>query len=169
MQFFYIFFRYLFSLVIALNMNILYIIFSPLTLYPVIFITSFFYESSIIGNTIIIGDISISLADACIAGSAYLLLLILNLSVRMDCRKRVYSILFSMLAFLILNIARIILFTFLLLNSFAYFDITHKIFWYFVSSILVVLVWFLTIRIFKIKEIPFYTDLRLVYKETRRR
>ena len=48
--------------------------------------------------------------------------------------------------------------------GFSFFDITHKVFWYFISTIFVVGIWFIEIKIFKIKEIPFYSDLNLLYK-----
>ena len=158
----FIFIRYLILVLIALpNLFLFYFIFTPLTVYPVNSILSLFYNSQLMGNQIIIGPTAVEIVDACIAGSAYYLLLLLNLSVHMNLKKRISSVAFSFIIFLAINILRISIFTILLVNSFKYFDITHKIFWYVLSGAIVFLVWFLTIKTFKIKEIPFYTDIKL--------
>ena len=157
----FIFIRYLILILITLpNLFLLYFIFTPLTIYPVNSILSLFYNSQLTGNQISINNTSIELIDACTAGSAYYLLLLLNLSIPMSLKKRIYSIAFSFFIFLAVNILRISVFTILLVNSFKYFDITHKIFWYFLSGIIVFLVWLITIKTFKIKEIPFYADIK---------
>ena len=46
------------------------------------------------------------------------------------------------------------------------FDITHKIFWYSLSILFVVGIWFLEVKLFKIKSIPFYSDIISVYKKS---
>ena len=50
------------------------------------------------------------------------------------------------------------------LNS-PYFDFTHLLFWYLLSTIFVVAIWFLIVKIYKIKEIPIYSDVMLIYSE----
>ena len=166
----FIFLRYIFLLLIALpRLDLFYLVFTPLTIYPVYFLLSLFYTPFLAGNLISINSVSISLVNACIAGSAYYLLLILNLSVPMHWKKRIYSLAFSMLSFLILNIIRIVMFSILLINSFQYFDITHKIFWYLLSGVFIFLIWIATIKLFKIKDIPFYTDLKGIYQLTKSR
>jgi hypothetical protein len=44
------------------------------------------------------------------------------------------------------------------------FDISHKLSWYIGSIILVVGIWFLEVKKFNIKEIPFYSDLKAMLK-----
>lgn len=161
---FFISLRYLFLILLAVfGFNFLYVIFLPLTLYPTSFLLSLFYDISISDNIIGINSFSIRLIEACIAGSAYFLLILLNFSIPIQTKKRIYSLIFSISSFLILNILRIFIFSILLVNSFKYFDLTHKIFWYAVSALLVFFIWFFTTKIFKIKNIPFYTDLKLIY------
>ena len=46
------------------------------------------------------------------------------------------------------------------------FDITHKLFWYFGSIIFVVGIWFIEVKYFKLKEIPFYSDIKLLYENS---
>ena len=160
-----IFLRYLSILVIALfAFSYFYKIFLPLTIYPANFLLNLCYNSQIQSSSIIVNNIQIVLIEACIAGSAYFLLLLLNLSVPMKPKTRFLSIIFSLALFLALNIARIFIFSILYINNFKYFEITHLLFWYLVSGVFVFLVWLVTIRTFKIKEIPFYTDLHFVYK-----
>lgn len=47
-----------------------------------------------------------------------------------------------------------------------FFDFTHKIFWFLGSTLFVVIIWFLEVKIFKIKDIPIYTDLKFLYKDS---
>jgi exosortase/archaeosortase family protein len=114
------------------------------------------------GNILIIADVGIELVNACVAGSAYYLLLILNLATPMKLKKRAYSIMFSFLCLLVLNILRIFVFSVLFLNDFSFFDTAHKLFWYGLSTVFVVAIWFLTVKLFRIKEIPVYSDVRKI-------
>jgi exosortase/archaeosortase family protein len=82
-------------------------------------------------------------------------------------KKRIYSILFSVLILLVLNILRIFSLSVLYHTSNPFFDLTHKLFWYSLSTIMVILIWFLTVWIFSIKNIPVYTDLRKIIKQIR--
>jgi exosortase/archaeosortase family protein len=166
---YYTFLRYLIILALGIFMSVFYILFLPLTIYPSTFLLSLFYKAIVSGSTIFIGNATIVLVEACIAGSAYYLLLLLNLSVPMKLKKRIYSLLFSFALFLVINILRIFIFSVLFLASFQYFDLTHKIVWYALSGVIVFLVWIITIKTFKVKEIPFYTDLKSLYKKTKKK
>lgn len=157
--------RYLIILLIGLGLPLLYIILTPLTIYPSSFLLRLFYPIIVQGNEIIIGDAIITLISACLAASAFYLLILLNISIPMNTRNRIYSLSFSLLLFLGINILRIAIFSILFINSFQYFDFTHKLFWYFLSGVLVFLVWIATIKLFKIKGIPFYTDIRFLYQK----
>ena len=157
--------RYLILLLFAIgNLYIIYAIFRPLTLYPVYAILNTFYNITLSGITLLIEDKAIGITSACVAGSAYYLLLILNLGVSMGLRKRIYSLLYSFVVLLLFNILRIIILSVLIINNNSYFDITHKFLWFGLSTIFVVAIWFTEVRIFKIKQIPFYTDLKNIKK-----
>ena len=156
---FNIFFRYFILLILGLgNLFIFYVIFTPLTIYPVKFILSLFYSLELSGNSLIVNGYTIQLIEACIAGAAYYLLTILNLATSMPLKKRLYSLSFSFTIFLFLNISRIVILSMLFVNNSAYFDFSHKFFWYGLSTIFVVAIWFLTVYKFKIENIPFYSD-----------
>jgi exosortase/archaeosortase family protein len=160
-----IFYRYVLLLAIVLISsfsNIFYEFFLRLTIYPVSWLLDFFYSSSVFKSIIFVNSYSIELIPACIAVSAYLLLLILNITLSMPIKKRIYSIIFSFFLLLALNILRIFIFSLLLINNYKYFNQLHEFFWYFLSIILVIGIWFLTAYVFKIKNIPIYTDIKSI-------
>ena len=159
--------RYLLLLVLALpNLALFYFILTPLTVYPVFVILSLFFKSNLLeGNVIFFQGNYIELIPACIAGAAYYFLAILNLTTSMKIDKRIKSLSFLFTSFLVINIVRILLFSLLLLSGYQYFDITHKLAWYFGSTALVVFVWFTNVLLFKIKEIPVYTDIKNLLRD----
>ncbi len=167
----FIFTKYLILSLIALFLlDYFYKALLPLTIYPVVLLLNTAYHSTAQGMTILIDNLpKIELVEACIASSAYFLLILLNLSITMKARTRALSIIFSIVLFLAVNILRIFIFSLLYLNNFKYFDITHLFFWYIVSGVLIFLVWLVTIKTFKIRGIPFYTDLKLVYSQIKRK
>lgn len=160
--------RYIILILLALpNLWIFYFIFTPLTVYPMYFLLNLFYDVSLMaGNILLINkEIPIEFIKACIAGSAYYLLLILNLATpEIKLKKRINMLLFAFGIFLFFNLLRIFILAFLAISGSSFFDVTHKIFWYSLSTIFVVAIWFAEVKLFKIKKIPFYSDLRFLYK-----
>jgi exosortase/archaeosortase family protein len=174
----FIFLRYLILLaliivlILPINSPTIYLILTPLTIYPVVFLLkifvnlTFFYQG--LSPMILLGGKTlIEIVPACVAGAAYILLLALNLSVSMKPKKRILSLVISFLILLIFNIIRIFIFSLLYYNSVPGIDFTHIIFWYGVSTIFIVLIWFIIVKIFKIREIPIYSDMKLIIKEIR--
>lgn len=163
--------RYALLILIALpNLWIFYFIFTPLTSYPVYYLLNIFYDASLLNSTLILinSKVPIELIPACIAGAAYYLLLILNLSTPgIELKQRLNLIAISFISFLILNILRIVFLTMIYFVSFNAFIITHQIFWYSMSTLFVVVIWFAMVRLFKINEIPFYSDVKFLYKKIR--
>ena len=81
--------RFIFILVLILLLDYIYIIFTPLTVTPVAILLKIIYPGILVSSNLIINnDKAILLIPACIAGSAYLLIFILNLSVKMKPVKR---------------------------------------------------------------------------------
>lgn len=181
--------RYFLLLILGLgNLFIFYLIFTPLTVYPVFWLIGLSNEATLLqgtytnvcelsggtfleglacmNTTIFFKDYFASIIPACIAGSAYYLLLILNLSTPMSLKKRIKSLSFILVLFLILNVLRI--FTFALIfasKHYEIFNIAHTASWYFGSTILVLLIWFSNVLIFKIREIPIYTDIKSILNQ----
>lgn len=166
--------RYLILLVLVILLllpfsnPIIYTILTPLTIYPAIFLLKFFVNVSLMSPFLILGGKTlIEIVPACIAGAAYMLLLILNLSVPMKIKNRIQTLLLSIIILLVFNILRIFGFSLLYHNLVPGIDLTHKIFWYGISTIFIIGIWFLMVKIYKIKEIPFYTDIKYMLKEIR--
>ena len=110
--------RYIIILILSFNsLALFYLIFTPLTIYPVYLLFSLVFESiSFVSmestkSILINRDFLIELIPACIAGSAYFLLLMLNISTpNINLKKRIYAIAFSFGIFLLINILRIFIF-----------------------------------------------------------
>jgi exosortase/archaeosortase family protein len=160
--------RYTLLLILAIpNLFLFYWIFSPLTIYPSYFLFNLFFDASLLGEIILIRNISFSIVGACIAGSAYYLLLILNLSIpNIPLKKRIKQVILSFSLFLLINILRIFLLGIIYLQGKGFFDITHKIFWYGLSTLFVVGIWIFEVKFFKTKEIPIYSDFLFIYKKS---
>lgn len=183
--------RYGLLLVLGLgNLFIFYLIFTPLTIYPVLDLISQFYDAVLLrsnptqtcdlasnlfpslkniacmNTTIFFKGYFASIIPACIAGAAYYLLLILNLSTPMSKKQRAKSIFFLMSSFLFLNILRIFSFALLYVNKgFELFNIAHVATWYFGSTILVIFIWFINVFLLNIKSIPIYSDFKFIMNQ----
>ena len=164
-------FRYIAILLLSLgNLFIFYKIFTPLTTYPTYLLLKLIYSEVYYSGIIIhVNQYSIFLIKSCIAGSAYFLLSALILFTPMKLLKRLYMVIFVFSFFLIINIIRIIFLVILLLNESNYFDISHKFIWYGLSTIFVVSIWFISVWIFKIKDIPVYSDMKNLVKIIKQR
>lgn len=156
---------FLICLSLISNFYIFYFIFTPITIYPVFFILKLFYPVSLFSQAINFKSYSVEIINACVAGSAYFLLFLLNLSVpNIKLKKRILMIFSSFLIFLILNILRIVFLSFLFFNESIFFDTFHQLFWYFMSTVLIILIWFFEVYFFKISDIPGYSDAKFLYK-----
>ncbi len=168
-----IFYRY--SILIFLSIFGVFIfqsLFQIITVYPSFFLFKLFYKVVLAnGNLLIFSGKSISLEiiGPCVAGSAYLLLTILNISVpNIKIKKRLKLLLLAYLSFLLINLLRIFLIGIFFVEKISWADTAHKFFWYFGSIFAVIIIWFLQVGRNKIKEIPFYSDLKFFYKLTKK-
>lgn len=152
--------RYLVLFLIAVfNISIFYQIFTPVTVHAVFIALKYLYSAQLLqGNVIFFKGYYANILPACVAGAAYYLLLILNLTTPMEIKKRVKSIIFLMVSFWIINTVRIIVFAMIVFVGYQYFDVAHMLTWYIGSTVLVVAIWFANVWIFKIQSIPIYTD-----------
>ncbi len=164
--------RYGSLVILGIFLEVFYFVFRPLTVYSVYFILNLIYGASVFDNSVtLFGErvFSIQIIDACVAGAAYYLLLILNLSVYLNLHKRIKSLLFLFSSFLVLNIIRIVIFSVLFVSGFEYFDLAHRIVWYAGSTVIVIVIWFVNVKMFKIKDIPVYSDLKRVLRDMKKR
>ena len=168
----HLFVRYTLVLILGLgNLAIIYALCTPLTLYPLSSILRVFYPQAIqAGATITIDRYVVVIVPACIAGAAYYLLIALNMLTPMPMQKRIHSMAFLVLSFLVVNLIRIILFINLYIKQGqAVFTQWHAAVWYGGSTLLVVAVWLTSVQIYKIKAIPVYTDIKNLYHYIKRR
>ena len=165
--------RYFIILLVALpNLFIFYFVFTPLTIYPLFELFKLFFKDVFLVDNVfyISGNYLIEIIGACIAGSAYYLLFILNMSVpNIVIKKRIKMILFSFTILLCLNIIRIFILSLTFVSKSSSFELLHKLFWYAGATIFVVLIWFIEIKLFKIKEIPIYSDFKHLIKKVFKR
>lgn len=163
-------FRYVILVVLAVpNLYLFYAIFTPLTIYPIFWVLNMLYGAELLqGNIIFFKGVYAEIIPACVAGAAYYLLVALNLTTPMSLEKRAKSLVFIMAGFLVLNIIRILIFAVLLFVGYQYFDIAHTTVWYFGSTILVILLWFGNVWLFKIRKIPVYNDLMGIFSDIRK-
>ena len=67
-----------------------------------------------------------------------------------------------------MNVIRIVLVIYLAINhGLVWFNIIHMFFWKFLSGVYVALVWIILIKIYNINSVPFYDDLKTLYKLTK--
>lgn len=163
--------RYFVLLLIGLSgMSLFYTLFTPLTVYSVYGILSLTFESAtLLANNVLFFDgVYAQIIPACIAGAAYYLLLILNLSTPMKEWTRFKSILFISVSFLLVNIVRIVVFAMILSEGYQYFDAAHSIVWHLGSTVIVAAIWFINVQLFKIGGVPVYSDMRNLLREARK-
>lgn len=164
-----LFTRYIIIILAGLgNLFIFYKIFTPLTVYPVGFLLKLLAPTTITANLITFQSIIIEIIPACVAGAAYYFLFILAISVPdIKLSKRIKIISFSFTLLLILNILRIFLLS--AINQSIYFHSLHILFWYVLSIVFVFVIWLITIKTFKINQVPVWDDLRFLIKLTKKK
>ncbi len=155
-----LFARYVAILLIgAGNLYIIYKLLTPLTVHILNTVLSIFTTTTLTGNIIHLSQTHIEIVPACVAGAAFYLLLLLVLSTAdIKPKTRIKAILTAFTSFFVLNIIRILILV-PMINT-PYFETVHWIFWHLVSTVFVVAVWFSVVRIYKIKSIPVYSDLK---------
>lgn len=151
----------------AVGIKVFYYLFLPLTLYPSYWAVDLFYSPILFGDTIFVGREAIQIIGACVAGSAYLFLLMLNLATpHIKIVKRIKLIFFTFLTFLLINLFRIILLSYMFLDEFSNFAFFHEMFWYLGSTLFVVAIWFVGVRHYNVVDIPFYSDLKFMISKS---
>ena len=149
--------------------SLFYTIFLPLTIYPVFAAFKLLnFQTSISGSSLIVNAQPLAFISACIAPYAYYLILaLIMLTKEIKPMTRFKMFLLASILILLANILRIIILTLVLLyHGNNEFELIHISFWYFVSTIYVVLVWILLTKIFKITSIPIYSDFKYLLENS---
>jgi exosortase/archaeosortase family protein len=159
--------RYIIAALSFLIVPVFYVVFKPLTIGLTWLIMGIFYHVQIQGSSLFFPgfNASIEIVSACIAGSAYFLLFLLNILTRdIKILKRIYALLFSFVCLFLINAIRLVIIIPMFLNNSVWFDFTHKFFWFILSIVFVVLIWLLTVKVFRISKIPVYSDVASIFK-----
>ena len=159
-----LFARYLTILLIgAGNLYIIYKILMPLTTQILNAILSIFTDTMLYGNIIHLHEIGIAaeIVPACVVGSAFYLLFLLIMStpnIKPETRTKAIITAFALL--FALNILRILLLVPIATTT--YFETVHWIFWHLISIIFVIGIWFSIVKIYNIKKVPIYSDVKYI-------
>ena len=143
------------------------LILTPITLY-ISYLTLLPFNPNLVKDSIIINGIPFQFIEACIATYAYYLIILLTLLTKdIKLLTRIKIILLGSLLILIMNVFRIFILIYLVMNSgFYWFDLVHMIFWKFVSGVYVALVWIFLVKVFKIHSIPIYDDIKYLFAKS---
>ena len=140
-------------------------IFGPITINIVYAILYAFGDANRVSFSVIsLSGSLIELVPACIAGSAYFLLTILNMATPMTFKTRIYSLAYLYGAFLTVNIVRIVFFSYAFVRGMPLFDFLHLATWYIGSTIMVIGIWFSCTFLFKISAFPICSDIAAIKK-----
>lgn len=163
-----LFSRYLVILIFGIgNMYLIYKILTPPTIHATNLLLSVFTQTTLIGNTIYFGQVIIEIAPSCVAGSAFYLLLILLFSTAdIKPKTRLYAILTAIAILFVLNVTRILILA--PLTTLPNFETIHWVFWHIVSTVFVVTTYIATIKLYKIKSIPVYSDIKYLIGLTKK-
>lgn len=163
-----LFSRYLTVLFLgAGNLYLLYKLLTPLTIHATNTLLSIVTPTTLQGNIIYFGQTTIQIVPACVAGAAfYLLLVLLFTTADIKPKTRAYAILTATATFFVLNITRILILA--SMTTFPNFETIHWIFWHIVSTVFVVATYIATIKLYKIKSIPIYSDFKYLISLTKK-
>ncbi len=163
-----IFNRYFLILILGLgDLALFYILFTRPTVILSNFLLSLISPTVLLENSILFKETLINIIPACVAGSAYYLLTILSISIpNIKLKKRLSLIGFLFLSLFLFNSLRIFLLA--TISRTDLFNTVHLITWYFITTIFVVAIWFLAVRLFKIKEIPIYSDVKFLLRSIKK-
>lgn len=159
-----LFARYLTIILLGVgNLYIIYKLLTPLTIHVLNAILSIFTGTWLVDNIIHLHQIGIAIEiiPACVAGAAFYLLLILIMSTAdINPEKRARMIIIAFAALFILNLARILIL--IPMAGATYFETVHWLSWHIISILFVVGIWFSIVKIYKIKTIPVYSDIKYI-------
>ncbi|MFH0808487.1 MAG: pacearchaeosortase [archaeon] len=152
--------RYLSILILGLgNLYILQKILTPITIHTTNWILNIFTETILVTNTIHTSLLTLQIIPACVAVSAFYLLLFLIFSTAdIKPKTRFYAASSAIAILFILNVTRILIL--IPIATTPYFDTIHWLFWHLISTVFVVATWFAIIKLYKIEGIPIYTDIK---------
>lgn len=160
-------------ILVLLPFNIFQILFEKLLFITVLIFLELINASPEVGSysvrnaiTIFGGEISLKIVKYCVTASAYYTLALLILLTKgISFLKSVFLFLLGCFLIYLMNFIRIIILIIVLLQGAYLFDSLHTLFWFLLSFFYVIIMWVLFSRIFKIWNIPIYSDFKTLYKQ----
>lgn len=157
---------------IIIPYQIFYYLFKPVTIVlSEVGLRILGYSTVVVNDYILVNDALFEFIPACIAGSAYYLLILLILFTK-DINFVLGLKMFISGALLILgfNVLRIIIIVLVLLEyGVNYFEAIHLLFWTLFASVFVVIIWIFLTKWFNVKTIPVYSDIKHIIKLSKAR
>lgn len=160
-----IFLRYSLALSVVIFSSLFLTILIPLTIYSSFFLLKIFYNPIIQNQTLIIQSYSFNIITACTALIAFILFSELILLTRnLNFKIRIKLFLIGFLLIFLMNISRIIILILVYINfGQDYFNTIHLIYWHIISTVFVAVVWIFLVEYYKIKSIPLWDDINLLF------
>lgn len=159
-----LFARYLAVLLLGVgNLYLFYSVLTPLTVLSVSKTISLFTNVIVNGNFIHLNSFSVELVRGCVAGSAFFLMFILVFSTHdIKPAKRFYALVTASAMLFALNFLRLIFLILIYSPENIYFDAIHWTLWHLLSVFFVVGIWFSVVKIYQIKSVPIYSDIKFL-------
>ena len=157
--------RYVLAVLVGVFYQVFYWIFSPWTLHSTYWILNLVYDVVLEGNLLTFDSVTFALIPACTAATAYLLLTMLILVTRgIKLLTRIKIWIYGCLLILVFNTLRIFLLIWVYVTfGQNYFDALHLVFWHVVSTVVVVLIWIVLTKKYKVKGVPIYSDFKYIF------
>jgi len=116
--------------------------------------------------SILDGVATINIVKYCVTASAYYLLaLFCIITWNITLWKRFLMFLIGGILIFGMNLTRIIILIVTLLSNKEIFQATHSAFNFFLSFVYVILIWSLLSVVFRVKTVPFYSDIKFLTRE----
>ena len=144
-----------------------YLFFIPTIIFPylILKIIGFNIMLDFSNSNLYLDNIILNFISACVASTAYHLLLILILLTKvLNIKKIVSMFLLGSLMILAINIIRVVVLSYTFINyGYEAFNSLHLLLWRGAASVIVFLIWIILIKIYKPKAIPVISDLIYLY------
>ena len=166
---------YIVSLIIRLTLsfilvlipfNIFQLLFTKITIYIVFFLLKIADTTAVLGKysvkyAIDIQGVTVNIVPLCVTASAYYLLFLLVFLVKdVKFLSRLKMIFLGIFFIFLMNLVRIIILIWVLINKGDLFANLHTFLWFILSTVYVIALWLFFSYIYEIKTIPIYSDIK---------
>ena len=160
---------------LSIPFNIFQWLFTQITVNFVYFVLVLIKAAPVLGkysvkNTIDVYGVSVRIIELCVTASAYYTMAILTIITKdISILKRAALFLLGALLIFIMNLVRIFILIYILANNGDLFRSLHQTFWFLLSFVYVALAWILLSKVFKVENIPIYSDIKFLLQVMRKK